>query len=88
MIKLQPLDGLDPIQEMKQAYLGELVFPIDAYWQTAVVDRAPHWLITVDDKPAGYFATAAGKRLLQFHITEPFLPSGVALSGPTRLIVQ
>jgi predicted acetyltransferase len=74
MIKLQRLDSLEPIREMKEAYLRELVFPIDAYWQSAVVDRAPHCLVTVNDTPAGYLAASSDKRLLQFHVAEPFLP--------------
>ncbi len=74
MIELKQLDDPNQIQVLKEAYLGSLVFPLDTYWKSAVIGQAPHWLIEVDGQPAGYFAARADKRLLQFYVTDPFLP--------------
>jgi predicted acetyltransferase len=73
MIDLKQLDNLDQIQPLKEAYLSSLVFPMDSYWETAVVGRAPHWLIEVDGQQAGYCAICNDKRLLQFFVADPFL---------------
>jgi predicted acetyltransferase len=74
MIELEQVDNLYQIQSLKEAYLRSLVFPLDAYWKSAVIGQAPHWQIKVDGQPAGYFAARADKRLLQFYGTDPFLP--------------
>lgn len=74
MIALKRLADQQPIQALKEAYLRGLVFPMDAYWQSAVVGHAPHWQIEVDGQQAGYCAISSEKRLLQFYVTDPFLP--------------
>jgi predicted acetyltransferase len=74
VISLNQLDSLEPIQVLKEAYLRSLVFPLDPYWKSAVIGAAPHWLMEVDGQQAGYFAARAEKRLLQFFVTDPFLP--------------
>ena len=73
MIEIKQLENSHQIQPLKEAYLRSLVFPMDGYWETAVVGRAPHWQIEVDGQLAGYFAARADKRLLQFYVTDPFL---------------
>lgn len=72
-ITLCEVDSLEQIQAMKEAYLRGLVFPLDAYWQSAVVDRASHWQILLENRPAGYFAARPHKHLLQFYVRDPFL---------------
>lgn len=74
-IELKQLDNSDQIEELQASYLRGLVFPMDSYWESAVVGRAPHWQIEVDDQQAGYFAARTDdKRLLQFTVTDRFLP--------------
>jgi len=79
MINLKQLAGSDQIRYLKEAYLQTLVGPMDAYWETAVIGLAPHWLIEVDGDPAGYFAAQNNKRLLQFYVTDPFLGQASSL---------
>ncbi len=73
MIEVQQLESPLQIASLKEAYLRSLIFPMDAYWKTAVVGQAPHWQINLDGQAAGYFAARADKRLLQFYISDPFL---------------
>jgi len=74
MIELEQVDNLYQIQALKEAYLHTLVFPMDAYWKSAVIGLAPHWQINVDGQAAGYFAARPDKRMLQFYVSDPFLP--------------
>ena len=73
MIKLIQLDDPTPIRSLKESYLRSLVFPMDTYWESAVIGQAPHWRIEVDGHEAGYIAVGANKRLLQFFVTVPYL---------------
>lgn len=73
-IELKQLDNPNQIEDLQEAYLRDLVFPMDIYWKSAVIGRAPHWKIEVDGQQAGYFAAGADKRLLQFHVADRFLP--------------
>jgi len=79
MIELKQLDDPNQIQALKNAYLRSLVFPLDTYWKSAVIGQAPHWLIEVNGQKVGYFAARADKRLLQFFVTDPFLPLATGL---------
>ncbi len=53
MVTLKQLDDHQQIQALKEAYLRGLVFPMDTYWQSAVVDQAAHWQIEVGGQEAG-----------------------------------
>lgn len=70
MIMLERVNQLEEIAAWKQAYLQSLVAPLDGYWQAAIIDPAPHWLIIMNGRTLGYFAADAPKRLLQFYAVE------------------
>lgn len=70
MITFERMANLDLIASWKQAYLQTLVAPLDGYWETAVIARAPHYKIMVYGRALGYFAADEQKRLLQFYAVE------------------
>lgn len=70
MITFERIASLDGIADWRQAYLQTLVAPLDGYWETAVITRAPHYQIMVNGRAVGYFAADEQKRLLQFFATE------------------
>ncbi len=74
VIELQELGDLSHIQSQKEAYLRSLVFPMDSYWESAVVGQAPHYQIVVNGQQAGYCAIRPDKRLVQFFVIDLFLP--------------
>ena len=74
MITFERIAHLDEIADWKQALLQSLVAPLDGYWETAIIARAPHYRILVNGRAAGYFAADDKKRLLQFYAVEPADP--------------
>jgi predicted acetyltransferase len=70
MIAFERIANLDLIANWKQAYLQSLAAPLDGYWETAIIDPAPHWLMMVNGRALGYFAADAQKQLLQFYAVE------------------
>lgn len=74
MVELKQLDDTNKIQSLKESYWRSLIFPMDSYWKSAVIGQAFHWQIEVDGQQAGYFAARVDKRLLQFFVTDLFLP--------------
>ncbi len=70
MVEFVGLDDITSIEKMKQSYMDSLVAPLDAYWQAAIIDPAPHWELVMDGRSLGYFAADNQKRLLQFYASE------------------
>ena len=73
MFTLKPLNDPTPVQALKEAYLSSLVFPMDSYWQGAVLGLAAHWQIDVNEQQAGYCVISKDKSVLQFYVSDPFL---------------
>ena len=70
MISFEKIASLDAIADWKRAYLQTLIAPLDGYWKTAVIDRAPHYIIIVNGRALGYLAADDQTRLLQFYAVE------------------
>ena len=70
MITFERTASLAEIADWKRAYLQTLVAPLDGYWQTAIIDPAPHWKMMVNGRALGYFVADEQKRLLQFYAAE------------------
>ncbi len=51
----------------REAYLGQLVAPMDDMW-AAFVEGSSHYVLQIDGAPAGSCAIDAEKRLLRFHV--------------------
>lgn len=72
MITIHSCDDLSTIQDMKSAYLGSLVAPMDGMWDAGFTNDSPHWEIRSNHERAGYFAVNSEGALLQFFVTARF----------------
>ena len=86
-MEIRLVDDLSEIAEWKQAYLASLAGPMDGYWETAVIGLAPHYQMVVTGERVGYFAAKNG-RLLQFFVTDEFLPKTQALFTEVLVIAN
>ena len=77
-MEIRLVDDLSENSGWKQAYLDSLVGSLDGYWETAIIGLSPHYEMVVDGERVGYYAAKDGC-LLQFFVTEPFLPQASAL---------
>ncbi len=50
MITFKQAANIDALTDWKRACLQTLVAPLDGYWQTAIIDPAPHYLILVNGR--------------------------------------
>ncbi|MEZ4701139.1 MAG: GNAT family N-acetyltransferase [Rhodothermales bacterium] len=72
MISFHPLPDSSSIRDVKAAYLGSLLAPMDGMWESGITDPAPHWEIRLDGVTAGYYAANGAGTLLQFYILPAF----------------
>ncbi|MBE2220615.1 MAG: GNAT family N-acetyltransferase [Anaerolineae bacterium] len=86
-MEIRLVGDLREIADWKQAYLDALVEPLDGYWETAVIGLAPHYKMRVAGEWVGYFAAKNG-RLLQFFVTEPFLPQAPLLFAEMLAVME
>lgn len=79
MLSLHPITDLAAIQDLKTAYLKNLIAPLDGMWDTGFINPSPHWEMRVDGKRAGYYAANDEGALLQFYVLPAFASHARAL---------
>ena len=66
------------MSELKAAHLKTLSFPLDAYWEAALIGLADHYELTIDGERAGYFCLNQANALVAFFLQAAYWDHGEA----------
>lgn len=69
MFQSLPHSDASTLNDLKGEHLRTLSFPLDAYWEEALIGFSKHFEIQLDDQRAGFYCLNDAGQLVAFHLS-------------------